>query len=554
MDKPINISYLRELLTKAVNIYSSVEDACAVLRSNLPPIAYNLGIGSLTISLDAPKSFFACETTQYVRELFSSENLGTDSEHFKYMTPEKGVVSIDVVSSTGVTWSDEDRNNLKFVCEIILIVASRVRISELLTKNLFSDPLTDCLQLSRFMSVVREKCENGTIENYTACYFDIQNFGHINIHGGQAAGDSIICEFASALKQNLGEDEYISRVGGDNFVILVRKENFLSFILFFEKSSFTYEGTTYTLSCRYGIYDCKAEDSPSDIFEGSNLAHVVARQKGVRVMRFDDKMKQQDIKTKEAIAYFRDALKNGEYIVYYQPKVSARGRRLCGCEALVRWERNNKMIPPMDFLPALELDENICLLDMYVFECVCKDIRNWLDKGLTPVKTSVNFSKHHFSNPNFAKKLIELMTRYNIGSKYIEIEITETVLSNNYEEMLPFINTMRAFGVVVSIDDFGTGSSSLGMFSNLPVDIVKLDRSFIWKFDTKAGKVVAKNIISMLCSLNLTVLAEGVETREQADFLESIGCDIYQGFYFDKPLSHDVFETRLRGEVDYSLR
>ena len=207
----------------------------------------------------------------------------------------------------------------------------------------------------------------------------------------------------------------------------------------------------------------------------------------------------------------------------------------------------------MEFIPALEEDGSITELDFVIFEKVCRDIRMWLDAGIEPVKVSVNFSKHHIKTKEAALNIIGILNRYAIDPKYIEVELTESACYEDMEEIKEFLETLSKHKISVSIDDFGTGYSSLSLLKNLMVDIIKLDQSFVRAIDgedeteVKNDMVVIKNIVNMVKELNMDIIAEGVETLEEAGFLREVNCNMAQGYLFDKPMPHDDFELLLKG-------
>ena len=211
----------------------------------------------------------------------------------------------------------------------------------------------------------------------------------------------------------------------------------------------------------------------------------------------------------------------------------------------------------MEFIPSLEKDGTICDLDFFVFETVCKSIRDWLDRGIEPVCISSNFSRIHLKNDLFADRILKIMEKYDIDSKYVEIEITESASYEDFQRLEIFLAEMKKHDIDVSIDDFGTGYSSLSLLKNLDVDIIKLDRSFIMDIDSdksqksRNDRIVINNIIRMANELNMRVIAEGVETEDQAAFLQDASCEMAQGYLFDRPVSHDDFENLLLGNRKY---
>ena len=244
-------------------------------------------------------------------------------------------------------------------------------------------------------------------------------------------------------------------------------------------------------------------------------------------------------------------LKNGEFLVYYQPKVNIENNTLCGCEALVRWMHNGELIPPGKFISILEENGNISALDFYVFRRVCSDIAEWNRKGITPVRVSSNFSKVHLKDPDFADKIIEIIDEYGIDPKYVEVELTESSAYDDFASLAEFVNVMKSKGIFTSMDDFGTGYSSLSMLRDLDVDVIKIDKSFIDDLDREnnPNKKMIGTIVRMIHDLEREVICEGIETKEQVEFLKQIHCFAAQGYLYDTPLPHDEFEKRLNDPV-----
>ena len=207
----------------------------------------------------------------------------------------------------------------------------------------------------------------------------------------------------------------------------------------------------------------------------------------------------------------------------------------------------------MEFIPVLEREGTVCTLDFYVLDKVCRAIRSWIDRGIKPVRVSTNFSKVHLKNPALADRIFAVIDKYGIEPKYIEIELTEMSGYDNYENLAQFIKVMRERGVHTSIDDFGTGYSSLNLLTDLDVDTVKLDKSYSIRLDNheEKTKILIRNIVNMVHDLGFKVIAEGVETDEQAEFLREIGCSTVQGYLYDRPLPLDQFEQRLEKEYVY---
>ena len=252
----------------------------------------------------------------------------------------------------------------------------------------------------------------------------------------------------------------------------------------------------------------------------------------------------------EVRAVYRDALRDEEFLVYYQPKVELTSYRLTGAEALCRWSHGGELIAPYLFIPVLEEDDSICALDFYMLEHTCRDIRAFMDDGLSPVCVSVNLSRRHLDNPRLLEDIIEVIDRNGIPHEYMEIELTETTTDADFGDLRPLLDGLREAGVRTAVDDFGVGYSSMNLLRELPWSTLKIDKNFMPTGER--GPEYNKNIemlkalISMSNAMGIECLSEGVETAEQIAILKKYGCLIAQGFFFDRPLPREEFIRRLR--------
>ena len=229
--------------------------------------------------------------------------------------------------------------------------------------------------------------------------------------------------------------------------------------------------------------------------------------------------------------------------IYLQPKYDIDKQKVCGAEALVRWNRPGYgLVPPDEFIPIFEENSFIIDIDYYIFDKVCELTRSLLDQGKTPVPISVNFSRLHLNNTKILTKLKENLEKYNLTPEYIEIEITESALADNDSYMYSILNEIHRMGFKLAMDDFGTGLSSLNSLRKLPFDILKLDKDFFQKNHiTNREQIVIRNIVRLGKELSMTIVSEGIETIEQINFLKGIKCPIIQGYFFSKPLPHSEF-------------
>ncbi|MEG2082335.1 MAG: EAL domain-containing protein, partial [Oscillospiraceae bacterium] len=262
---------------------------------------------------------------------------------------------------------------------------------------------------------------------------------------------------------------------------------------------------------------------------------------------YDTLLKDQLLSEQQIVNDMTDSLDNGEFKVFYQPKVDLASGKTVGAEALVRWFHPRKgMISPADFIPIFEKNGFIMKLDTYVWDSVAKQLRIWIDKGMKLIPVSVNVSRIDMYNPQLCESLIALCKKYDLPPNLLELEITESSYTNTTVNLVEITKKLTLAGFTVMMDDFGSGYSSLNMLKDVPVDILKVDLNFLSDRETTGkGASILSSIVRMARWLKMPVVAEGVETREQADFLRSIGCEMAQGFYFAKPMSTEDYENYL---------
>lgn len=435
---------------------------------------------------------------------------------------------------------------------IFLIV---LRSKRQIEKYAFVDPLTGHDNRTRFLLSAERLLKNRGYQGHTVVSLDIDKFKLINDMHGYETGNRILKEISNRLGQELGNGELFCRESGDHFLLLLRdgEENpiarrlpalirSLSGLPASRKEEFW-----FTISC--GAYCFQQGDD--DIHRAIGWASL-AREKSKKhrsdwITFYDDSMRKEATREREIENQMESALAGGEFEVYYQPKLRLVDEVTVGAEALVRWKKKSgEMIFPDVFIPVFESNGFIIQLDLYVFEQVCRQLRRWIDGGIEPCPISVNLSRMHLSNREFYRQYLEIMNRYDILPKYIEIELTESIIFENRSQIVTLLNQFKLAGLMVSIDDFGSGYSSLNIMKDLQFDYLKLDKEFFnTAADTKRGKNVIRSMIYMADQLNMDVVAEGVETREQVEFLKSIHCGLVQGYYYSRPVPVDQFQEFL---------
>ncbi len=410
-----------------------------------------------------------------------------------------------------------------------------------------------------FMTFTSDIIKSGKAHDYTALFFNIRNFKSVHRELSYVEGNKVLRKYSKIVSAAISKREIVARTGGDNFIALILNDNLDYFldllqnmIIFYEKDG---RKLTFMFGASIGAFSLTDNCDIGDVMLNTNVAYQNARENRQLFKLYDKQSSISLIERKIILSKFHKALSDKEFYVVYQPKVGVKDRKLRGAEVLVRWHHDGGDIMPGSFVSILEQDGCICTLDFFMLEEVCKLIRKLLNQGLEPVRISVNFSKRHLTNNKLVEEIAEVIDRYKVPHEYIEVELTEGENSYNQGVMSDVVNDLGSLGIRTSIDDFGTGYSSLGMLKLLDLDVLKIDKSFIPEApvsNNDKSYLMLKGIITLAKSLGLTVTAEGVETNAQFELIESLGCDIVQGYIFDKPLLEDEFIDRIKHK-DYVL-
>ena len=284
------------------------------------------------------------------------------------------------------------------------------------------------------------------------------------------------------------------------------------------------------------------------IIDNANIARKLVKNSSMSMCEFyDEKMEREIMKEQMILGCMETALKEREFKVFLQPKISLKTGEIIGAEALVRWIRKDgTLLPPNDFIPLFEKNGFIVRLDFYIYEEVFRILKRWKIEGKPLVPISVNVSRVHLYQTDFIDKVMQLIEQYEIEPKLVEFELTESIFLDNTVNAISIMKELQNRGFCVSIDDFGAGYSSLNLLKDMRTDVLKLDKEFFRAGDMKKEeKIIVSSIISMAKQLNMKVLSEGVETQKQSDFLKKVNCDMAQGYLYAKPLPVPDFEVML---------
>ena len=459
-------------------------------------------------------------------------------------------------------WSQYEADSLVTITKIISSYLLKLRASERASMQLYKlknyDTLTGLPSLHKFKKDVRQLILDNPNQIYGIIYSDITQFKYINNTLGYDIGDKILCDFAKLLT---GEDRIslvVARVSEDNFLAVVPIDNETSLKehivdineRFNSLQRAKYPGTKFIVISGVSVIDPSEEISVA--IDNANVARKSIKNSPKSSCKFfDQSMKEKMQREAEINNSMEQALKDGEFIVYLQPKVGLCENKLVGAEALVRWQKDGVLIPPGDFIPIFENNGFVVNLDFYIYEEVCKILKSWIDNEHMVVPISVNVSRVHLNDENFVYDIKRLVDSYGIPYHLVELELTESIFLNNTEVALTIMKELRALGFGVSIDDFGAGYSSLNLLKDMATDVIKLDKEFFGQGDMqKEEQIILSSIISMAKQLNMKVLSEGVETQNQMDFLKSVLCDMAQGYLYSRPIPVSQFEDLMRKQQE----
>ncbi len=452
-------------------------------------------------------------------------------------------------------WEDDVCRRIDWLLNLLHVFCDRSRLMKVADYLAFHDNELETYNIAHFVKTVNAAIIGGTIGRYDACYFNIKDFSDVNNVLGRTRATEVMKKYIGQLAQLLESGEAVCRMGGDNFTIIFFKENLEKIKNYLVAADVKYgdDERIFTIRSSAGFYDIP-DDCPdvAQVMDCINAAKNVARSNmNITSVFYNDEVMQRDMERRKYEQLFSDAIRNEEFKVYYQPKVSLKKYKVSGAEALCRWFHDGELIPPVKFIPVFERNKTICILDFYMLEHVCRDIREWLDNGRDVVKVSVNLSRCNLGEPELVERIIATVDKYNVPHEYIEIELTETTTDVAYSELKKVVFGLQASGISTAVDDFGIGYSSLSLISDLPWNVLKIDKKFLEANQPNAthNYLMLKHIISLAQSLGIECVVEGVETVEHIKVLKANNCYMAQGFYFDKPLPREYFEERLAVNV-----
>ena len=410
------------------------------------------------------------------------------------------------------------------------------------------DMLTGILNREGFINRAAKIMKNNPDTDYIIVCSDVKDFKMINDIYGDEVGDRVLVREAEVLTRLAGQQAVAGRIGGDRFAICMPKSSFNESEFIDNIVAMKKEFSTgyYQMFIYIGVYDIKDKDEPvGNMCDKANMAIKCMKgnyQKAVAY--YDEAILEEELNQKKLVAEFDRALENDEFCVFLQPQTDADGT--ChGAEALVRWKHpKTGLMYPGSFVDCYERCGLIHRLDEYVWEQAVKTLRRWTDLGRSDLHISINISAKDFFYLDVYSVITGLVNKYGVDVQNLRLELTETAVVNENDNM-EVIRKLHDAGFIIEIDDFGSGYSSLNMLKDICSDVLKIDREFLRETENAVrSRDILEEIIRLSNRMNMTVITEGVETREQVDMLTDMGCRVFQGYYFSKPIPIQEFETK----------
>jgi len=414
------------------------------------------------------------------------------------------------------------------------------------------DKLTGLYNRDYFFERVRNRLRENPENSYIMICSNIRGFKLFNDLFGIEKGDEVLKTQSELMRQHLGENDIYGRIAGDEFAVLVEKNSldeqiFLKIINLMKRR---FNTNIYNFHLYFGIYEITNNEEPVSIMcDKCKLAIEKYKNDYNTIFTYYDRnLLEKSLYERKIVGELEQAIENGEFQMYLQPQYSTHGNIL-GAEALVRWQHPLRgLIFPGDFIEVFEKTGVVYKLDYYMWEAAAAKLAEWKKMGFNNLYISVNISGEDYYQTDIYDALTSLVRKYDIDPRNMKLEITETVLMTKMQEQLELLDNLRDFGFLIEIDDFGSGYSSLNMLKDINVDVIKIDMGFLRNTAEKQkerSELILEFIIGMIKKLGMEVITEGVETKEHVDMLTQMECDVFQGYYFSKPIPVEEFEKLL---------
>lgn len=465
-----------------------------------------------------------------------------------YMEKKMGLIRFDMCS-TNRFWTQEDISSLLLITKVFTIYLNKEFEDKKHEQELYYDYVTGLYNLTRWRNeVFNHLSKSEKYIKYSLLYMHIEGFVSLNDIYGTNYCDKVLKLIAECLLDIYKDEAIYCRISGEKFLIFIPHQNKEKIEASFKNLRDLVEAKIqvkerFKLSA--GVYIHNKIDTLSSSIDKANIARKQYKIPENGLVYFIPEFFEEIHQRAEFELHMHEALKNDEFLLYLQPKINTITGNVVGAEALTRWNfKHQRLLTPNHFIPLFEQNGFITELDFKVFENVCAFLRQCIDEGLVPVKTSVNVSRYQFNFDNYISTINSIREKYDIDPSLIEIEITEGMYIENIQEISDFINKLHSHGYKISMDDFGSGYSNLSSLATLDFDLIKLDKNFCGNKDNKKENIILSFVMNLAKNLKMDVLCEGVETEEFAQYLKEIGCTLVQGFLYEKPIPAEDFKIK----------
>lgn len=423
-----------------------------------------------------------------------------------------------------------------------------------------TDKLTQISNEAGFQIKVLEQLRKDYDDEYVLVVLDVDNFKFINHSFSYRLGDEILIQIADSITDYVKEDGVTARISSDTFAVFAIIEDNITDkiqqIINIDIRNKFGKAIEEIVHINMGYYNItNHQEKVRFMMDKASYAWKYARQhKMIAAKKYDDEIMEYQVKLKKIESTQQHALEKEEFKVYLQPKVDLEKNVVTGAEALVRWiSEDYGFMPPDDFIPIFENNGFVREVDFFVLETVCKTLQVMLDEGETPITISINQSRITIMDEYYLDRLKGVMDQYNIPTQYIDLEVTEGLFIGDYNSIIQILKKVKSLGFSISMDDFGSGYSSLNLLKEMPIDNLKIDKVFLDESKTSnQSRIIIKSVIEMARNLQMSVVCEGVETESQVRFLQEIKCDVAQGYYYDKPIPMEDFYVKMK-DGSYSV-
>jgi len=539
---------LMHTAAERVLVKEDFRDVCEAL--GVSKMYYDVDLGGRNRYRDQRSGRLVISAEEHGDKIYLYDN-GRTTElclKYTYFYGDLEYVHAYIEFSAGIREEDLELDLYQFMADIVYLLVSRQNMRMMLDFAETTDAQTGIPNMIKIQNKYREALETIPPEDILVLRINLQNFKYINEVAGAQGGDEVLVQYARTLVKSVADDECVCRMGGDNFAMFIRKEHFDGLMEKLETVNVENLDSAPNQSFEITPWIGISEGKPGDrrpfgarIEEASVACDLGKRTLKKNVVVFSDQIRERLTRGHEIIAMFHPAVRNHEFHPFFQAKVDMKTGALVGFEALCRWIHDGNFIYPDQFIPVLDKEGLIHELDMAIFRETCHAIRTWKDMGLNPPRVSSNFSRKNLFVPDIEQKIYWILQDFGLDASDVEIEITESVKESEYNRLIDFVRKLKQYGFHISVDDFGTGYSSMALIHNIDADVIKIDKSFVDEMPgNDKSEVLIESIISIASRLNMSVIAEGVETGEQGKELLRLGCQYAQGYYYSKPVDFDA--------------